>query len=145
MDTQDIGAALARQEEQIKGLARRMDNLEKLTESVNKLAISVERLTAQQAATDTQIETLTGDVNELKDKPAKRWDLVVTALIRAIRTFAQTFVGFIAVGAALEEVQWLRALSVSGAAAVLSILTSLATGLPEVDPEHEPPDSEIEG
>ena len=57
------------------------------------------------------------------------------ALIRADRTFAQTFVGFIEVGAALEEVQWLRALSVSGAAAVLSILTSLATGLPEVENE----------
>ena len=84
MDMQEIGAALARQEEQIKGLARRMDNLEKLTESVNKLAISVERLTAQQATTDTQIETLTGDVNELKEKPSKRWDLVVTALITAI-------------------------------------------------------------
>jgi len=84
METQDIVAALSRQEEQIKGLARRMDNLEKLTESVNKLAISVERLTAQQATTDTQIETLTGDVNELKEKPGKRWDLVVTALITAI-------------------------------------------------------------
>ena len=84
MDTNEIGAALARQEEQIKGLARRMDNLEKLTESVNKLAISVERLTAQQATTDTQIETLTGDVNELKEKPGKRWDLVVTGVITAI-------------------------------------------------------------
>ena len=84
METNDIGAALARQEEQIRGLARRMDNLEKLTESVNKLAISVERLTSQQATTETQITTLTGDVNELKDKPGKRWDLVVTALITAI-------------------------------------------------------------
>ena len=84
MDTQEIGAALARQEEQIKGLARRMDNLEKLTESVNKLAISVERLTAQQAATDTQIETLTGDMNELKEKPAKRWDTVIAAIISAL-------------------------------------------------------------
>ena len=63
----------------------------------------------------------------------KKWALA--ALIRAVRTFAQTFVGFIAVGAALEEVQWLRALSVSGAAAVLSILTSLATGLPEAEDE----------
>ena len=63
----------------------------------------------------------------------KQWALA--ALIRALRTFAQTFVGFIAVGAALEEVQWLRALSVSGAAFVLSILTSLATGLPEVENE----------
>ena len=73
----------------------------------------------------------------------KKW--LVAALIRALRTFAQTFVGFIAVGAALEEVQWLRALSVSGAAFVLSILTSLATGLPEVEVEPvqiEPPDGE---
>ena len=84
MDTQEIGAALARQEEQIKGLARRMDNLEKLTESVNKLAISVERLTAQQAATDTQIETLTGDVTELKEKPAKHWETAVAAIISAL-------------------------------------------------------------
>ena len=69
---------------------------------------------------------------------------LIAALIRAVRTFAQTFVGFIAVGAALEEVQWLRALSVSGAACVLSILTSIATGLPEVD-KTEPDDEEVEG
>ena len=84
MDTQDIGAALARQEEQIKGLDRRMDNLEKLTESVNALAISVERLTNQQATTDNQLETLTDDVTELKEKPAKRWDMVITAIISAL-------------------------------------------------------------
>jgi hypothetical protein len=72
----------------------------------------------------------------------KKW--LLAALIRAVRTFAQTFVGFIAVGAALEEVQWLRALSVSGAAFVLSILTSLATGLPEAEDVVliEPPDEE---
>ena len=72
----------------------------------------------------------------------KKW--ILAALIRAVRTFAQTFVGFIAVGAALEEIQWLRALSVSGAAFVLSILTSLATGLPEAEVPAliEPPDSE---
>ena len=73
----------------------------------------------------------------------KEW--LKAAVIRAIRTFAQTFVGFIAVGAAMDEVQWLRALSVSGAACVLSILTSLATGLPEVEKnpaEKEPPDGE---
>jgi hypothetical protein len=59
------------------------------------------------------------------------------ALIRAVKTFAQTFVGCIAVGAAWNEVDWLRALSVSGVAFVLSIMTSLA-GLPEV--KKEPPD-----
>ena len=64
----------------------------------------------------------------------KKW--TIAALIRAVKTFAQTFAGCIAVGAAVEEVQWLRALSVSGVAFVLSILTSLG-GLPEV--EKKPP------
>ena len=70
----------------------------------------------------------------------KEW--AIAALIRAIRTFAQTFAGCIAVGAAVDEVQWLRALSVSGVAFVLSILTALG-GLPEVQKEPEliePPD-----
>ena len=84
MNMEEFGAALARQEEKINGLARRMDNLEKLTESVNKLAISVERLTAQQQTTDTEITKLTGDVNELKEKPAKRWDTVIAAVISAL-------------------------------------------------------------
>lgn len=83
MDNQDIMAALARQDEQIKGLARRMDNLEKLTESVNSLALSVERLTQQQATTENQVTTLSTEVNEIREKPAKRWDAVVLALISA--------------------------------------------------------------
>ena len=72
----------------------------------------------------------------------KKW--AIAALIRAVRTFAQTFAGCIAVGAALEEVQWLRALSVSGVAFVLSILTALG-GLPEVQKEPteaNPPEAE---
>ena len=84
MDAQDIGAALARQEEQIKGLARRMDNLEKLTESVNSLALSVQRLTQQQQTTDGELTSLTNEVNEIKEKPAKHWDAVVTAIISAL-------------------------------------------------------------
>lgn len=66
----------------------------------------------------------------------------IAALIRAVRTFAQTLASMIAVGAAFSEVDWLRALSVSGVAFVLSILTSLATGLPEV--EKQPPDEKQE-
>ena len=70
-------------------------------------------------------------------------EFLIAALIRAIRTFAQTFVSMIAVGAAFTEVDWLHALSVSGVAFVLSVLTSLATGLPEVEKlpeENQPPD-----
>ena len=60
----------------------------------------------------------------------KKW--IVAALVRAVKTFAQTFAAMITVGAAFSEIDWLRALSVSGVAFVLSVLTSLA-GLPEVE------------
>ena len=68
----------------------------------------------------------------------RNWkEFMIAALIRAVRTFAQTFISMIAVGAAFSEIEWLRVLSVSGVAFVLSIMTSLATGLPEV--EQKPP------
>ena len=73
----------------------------------------------------------------------KEWTLA--ALVRAIRTFAQTFAAMIAVGAAFSEIDWLHALSVSGVSFVLSMLTSLG-GLPEVNnqPKVQPPDAEEE-
>ena len=54
------------------------------------------------------------------------------ALVRAVKTFAQTAGASITVGAAMSEVDWLRVLSVSGVAFILSMLTSLG-GLPEVE------------
>jgi hypothetical protein len=67
----------------------------------------------------------------------KKW--IVAALVRALKTFAQTFASMIVVGATFDEIDWIRALSVSGVAFVLSILTSLA-GLPEVpEIEQKPP------
>lgn len=68
----------------------------------------------------------------------KEW--LKAALIRAAKTFAQTMVGCISVGAAIDEVDWIRSLSVSGVAFILSMLTSLA-GLPEVE-RTDPPDEE---
>lgn len=53
--------------------------------------------------------------------------------IRALRTFAQALIAVIPVGVAINEIGWLEALGVAVTAAVLSILTSLATKLPEVD------------
>ena len=53
------------------------------------------------------------------------------ALIRALRTMAQTAASTIGTTALLNEVDWLTVLSASALAAVLSALTSLATGLPE--------------
>ena len=56
--------------------------------------------------------------------------------IRALKTIAQTALGMIAIGAALQDVNWLYVGSVSLTAGILSILTSLA-GLPEVESKGE--------
>lgn len=59
----------------------------------------------------------------------KKW--FKAAGIRAIKTFAQTFLSFITVGATVHEIDWVYALSCGLVALIYSLVTSLA-GLPEV-------------
>ena len=53
--------------------------------------------------------------------------------IRALRTICQTAVASVGTAAVLQEVNWLYVCSASLLARLLSILNSIATGLPEVD------------
>lgn len=55
------------------------------------------------------------------------------ALIRAVRTLCQTAIATIGATAVLEEVNWIAVASASVLAAILSLLNSVATGLPEVN------------
>ena len=55
------------------------------------------------------------------------------ALIRAVKTMAQTAVAMLPVAASIVEVDWKLVIGTAALAGVCSILTSLATGLPEVD------------
>lgn len=53
------------------------------------------------------------------------------ALVRALKTVAQTAIATIGTSAIMSEVNWVLVMSASAVAGVLSILTSIA-GLPEV-------------
>ena len=66
------------------------------------------------------------------------WKLwIKAAAVRALKTFAQTALGGLAVGMAVSEVNWMYLLSVSAVASIASLLMSIA-GLPEVPmPEKE--------
>lgn len=59
------------------------------------------------------------------------------ALIRAVRTVCQTAIATIGTAAVLADVNWPIVLSASLLAGLLSILTSISTGLPEVEGEVE--------
>lgn len=62
----------------------------------------------------------------------KRW--IKAAVVRALKTFAQTAASLITVGALISEVDWAMVCSAAVVAAVYSLLTSVA-GLPEVSEE----------
>ena len=76
---------------------------------------------------------------------------IKASLIRAARTIAQTAVAVIGTAFVLADVNWWAVVSASLLAGILSILTSVATGLPEVEYENhlymyydEPADSEVD-
>ena len=59
-------------------------------------------------------------------------EFLIAAFNRAIRTVAQTAVATIGTAALMSEVNWTAVASASLLAGILSILTSISTGLPEV-------------
>jgi len=60
-------------------------------------------------------------------------DFLKKAGIRALRTVCQTAIATIGTSAVMSDVNWPVVLSASLLAGILSILTSIVTGLPEVE------------
>ena len=66
----------------------------------------------------------------MENRNWKKW--LAAAGIRALKTVAQTALGFITVGMAIQDVDWKNVASVAIVAGIYSLITSLA-GLPELD------------
>ena len=67
-------------------------------------------------------------LNDLKNK-----DFWKAPAIRSIKTICQTAIATIGTASLLSEVNWLVVASASLLAGILSVLTSIVVGLPEVD------------
>lgn len=57
--------------------------------------------------------------------------------IRALRTMCQTAIATIGTSVMLTDVNWQTVASASVLSGILSLLTSIATGLPEVEEDHD--------
>ena len=67
----------------------------------------------------------------MNKKNFKEW--IVAALIRAVRTFAQTLITLIGSDYInIIDIDWIKILGIAGTTALVSILMSI-TGLPEVE------------
>ena len=61
-----------------------LQTLSAMQEQISKILTVCERLTVRQDFTEQAIAEIKEDVNELKGKPGKRWDGLVTAFLAAL-------------------------------------------------------------
>lgn len=76
-----------RMEEQIKTLFKQQADIKELTETVQKLAIALEKQGMALQSTEKKVDGVKVDVDEIKSKPAKRWDAIIAAVISGIVMF----------------------------------------------------------
>lgn len=62
----------------------RIKALEAGQTALNKLATSVAVLAEQSKTMNDKMDKLSGDVEEIKSKPAKRWELIIGEVAKAI-------------------------------------------------------------
>lgn len=80
----ELQAKFAAAEEQHKALFQRIEKAERLTDSVNELALSVRDLVNAQQTTDKKLTGLCSDVAEMKAKPGKRWEALAMDVLKVI-------------------------------------------------------------
>lgn len=90
----ELEKMLAAAEEQHKTLFRRIEKAEKLTDSVSDLALSLRDLVNAQKTTDSKVDKLCTTVEEIKEKPGKRWE---TLAMDALKIIVGGMIGFVLV------------------------------------------------
>lgn len=80
----ELATALAAVEQRSKSNSHRLDALEKQTQAVSELATSVAVMAEKVETTGDKVDGLCTDVQELKAKPGKRWEQIVTTALTVI-------------------------------------------------------------
>ncbi len=84
MEEQETAVALAEMKKEIGSLKHRMDKAEKTVEVVHQLAQEMVGLTKEVNFMNQTLVQLTAKVASLEEKPAKRWEGLVSAVVGAL-------------------------------------------------------------
>lgn len=80
----DIEKTQAAAEEQHKTLFRRVGNLEEEQKVMHSFAVSLEKLTNAVGSTEKKVDGLCKDVEDMKSKPAKKWEALAMDVVKLI-------------------------------------------------------------
>lgn len=83
---------LAAVEERSKSNSHRLGKVEAQTEAIKELATSVALMAQKTEAMDGKLETVADKVEEINEKPGKRWNALVENIIWAIAAAGVTYI-----------------------------------------------------
>lgn len=92
MEEAEISKWISAVEQRSKSNSHRLEALEKQTEALNTLATSVAVIAEKVEATGEKVDGLCTDVQEIKQRPAKRWESVVVQVISILVAAALGYV-----------------------------------------------------
>jgi predicted nucleic acid-binding Zn-ribbon protein len=84
VEFKEIVERLSSGESSIKSAHHRIDDVEKKQDNLADLVSSVKVLADKEARVEADVVEIKTDVKELKEKPIKRYDSVITAILTAI-------------------------------------------------------------
>lgn len=84
MEEQETAVAIAEIKKEIGSLKHRMDSAEEVVNVVHQLAQEMVGLTKEVGFMNQTLVQLTAKVASLEEKPAKRWDTLVSGILGAV-------------------------------------------------------------
>lgn len=90
--TDEQNRLLIEADQRSKSNTHRIDRLEETTESINRIATSVEAIAIKQDYIGHKVDKLDGKVETLESKPGKRYEQLVTNAIWAVIAAVITYI-----------------------------------------------------
>lgn len=87
----ELDERATRHTEQIKTLFNQSSEIKDIARSVHELATTVRLLASNQESSNNKMDKISSEIEEIKGKPAKRWDNLVGTMIAVVATAVVTY------------------------------------------------------